>query len=782
MNKSIARPLDIARRMCIGMTLLLTLARPVAAQGDPPLDGVAVVGSCQIGVGTGTIKGQVTASGGGPLAFADAVLYRPDGRRLIESYSDASGHYELSGLPAGDYLLQVMPPSLSSEQVEWYNDRSRATQATPIFVANGGTFVADVQLNAGSTISGHLSTADGQPVPNGWVTVYDSNGDPVASSFTNASGAYQTSPGLGTGTYRVGFAANNQPWLPEFYQDRPDLDAATAVAVTAPLPITNFDATLARAGQVVGRVTVGGIGVRANVQVSGTEIADYLTTDANGDYTTTEPLTSGVYTVQFLQYEPAQNLSPSTQTVVVTAGLTETVDGALTTGAQIIGHVREANGSPLQGVTVYAFKDDFTGFGSTLSDATGAYSVTGLTSGAYILSYNRADYITEFFDNQSDSTHAAHVAVSAPNITSGIDVTLDPGGIISGTVTAADTGLPLTEVDVTVVDEHGLYATSTSVDTQGRFQARDLRTGTYRVSFTPYRQGKACGYQDAWYSGKTTVESADPVAVTAPNTTANINIALSRGSSILGQVVSATTAEPIEGASALVIDANGDVVAEGSTNFLGYYVTTPPLPGGAYRVRFTDGTQGGIDEYFNNQLSLEAAAELTLTAPNDLSGISAALSDGGTLSGRVTAADTGAPLADISVTAYDTAGHLVSAAWTEADGRYTIQDGLATGSYRLAFEPLAFTELVASLADGSTRTPAHAESHFALSPTLDLTTLNQLTLDAAQVAASESYLPQFYSHKYTLSAADAVTVTAPNETGNVDVVLERGVFLPLIRR
>jgi hypothetical protein len=56
----------------------------------------------------------------------------------------------------------------------------------------------------------------------------------------------------------------------------------------------------------------------------------------------------------------------------------------------------------------------------------------------------------------------------------------------------------------------------------------------------------------------------------------------------------------------------------------------------------------------------------------------------------------------------------------------------------------------------------------------------------AQTAAglrfnAAGYLPQFFNNKRTLSEADPVLVTAPGDTDEINVVLLRGVFLPLIQ-
>jgi hypothetical protein len=63
------------------------------------------------------------------------------------------------------------------------------------------------------------------------------------------------------------------------------------------------------------------------------------------------------------------------------------------------------------------------------------------------------------------------------------------------------------------------------------------------------------------------------------------------------------------------------------------------------------------------------------------SGINFALTAGGRISGTVTSAATGAPLANVIVNFYDTSGAQATNTITDCSGRFTSDDGLPSGSY-----------------------------------------------------------------------------------------------------
>jgi hypothetical protein len=748
----------LARPLLALLALAAMASGPVSALATAPQEpaeaGASTVGTCQLTGGTGSLNGQLTLPGGALLPSANVRLYTADGRHVQDTTSDGAGVYSFNGLNAGSYLLYARPgpsePVGALYAPEWYDNQADPAGATPILVYDGVTTTANIQLAPGTQVSGQVLASDGGPLPGVLVTIHDGRGQTAAAGRSDAFGHYLTSPALNSGDYSVRFSS----------PDRPYLDFVTAIAASPPNHFNNLNAWLWRAAQITGRVThaVTGMPLEAAIWIHGEGGQDYKITDGNGYYTTTAGLPSGTYTVSFNRVVDSQNLHGSSQVVTVTAPNTLSgVNGTLSPGAQVTGRVTTPGGMPLSGAQVTAYPEARGLATTAATDASGIYTVTGLATGAYRLQFRQTGYVTEYYNDQLDDFQADPVLVTAPHVTGGLDAALAAGGSISGTVTAADTGLPLGDVMVHVYASSGDRLPSRIVR-NGQYLIADLAAGQYRLHFEPGSSGPDCGYRPEWYNDQASLEAAIPITVNAGAVTPNINVALARGSAILGQLVQAENGVPLTNVSINVYDVSGEIAASGYTNFLGHYLTSPALASGAYFVHFSDYNQGNIDEYYNDQLTRGKADVVTVSAPNDVTGISAALAEGGTIHGRVVAADTAAGLTDIQIIVYNGEGEPVGYAATTSDGRYSVTDGLAVGSYRVSF--------AAPAGPGPALVAQNAN---ALSSGSEIATL----------PGSAAYLPQFYNNKRTLAEADWVAVTGPLETRDINAVLQRGVFLPL---
>jgi hypothetical protein len=775
--------------------MVMSATGPATAQEGIQAVEVAATGSCETS-GTGGISGQVTVPGGTPHQGGLLTLYAADGRAITSVYSNGSGVYQFSGLKTGSYILKAVPSGASvAYALEWFNNQTSPLAANPIGVFSGVTTTVNIQFPFGAYISGQVTASDGGPLQSVFVSVYDSRGDRVASDYTDASGFYGAAPGLHPGQYRVSFGEpSGRPYLPEYYNDQPDLASATPITITIPTGTIIVNATLARGAQITGRVThaVTGLPVPAYMFVYGEGGSDFELPDANGYYTTTTGLRTGEYTVSFSQASEAQNLYGSSQVVSVTAPNTLTgVNGTLSPAGRITGRVTDAGGAPLSSADVYVSNDDGSYQDYFYTNVSGVYTATALPSGSYSLHFRKNGYLSEYYNDKSDRELGDLVTVVAPNTVTGIDAALAAGGTITGVVTAADTGLPLRDADVYVYDATGRNVVNTTLTSNGQYTVASLPSGQYRLRFVPRSNGRACGYQAEWFSDKATLETADPISVTAGAVTPNINAALARGSALMGQVVDAVTAAPLKDIEVTVYNSAGQRVARGRTTFLGYYITAPALPSGAYRLLFEDDDLGYVDEYYNDKPSLSTADSVTVNAPNDVTGVSAALAKGGLIAGRVTASDTGTGLPYVDVIVYDAGGQEVGYSFTDSDGRYTVLDGIPTGDYRVGFVYYSGGDLLSALATPLAPEPdaqpqgaddASGEGVLTLDPALESARVRPQSVGIAQIGFGTSYLSQFYNNKRTLAEADPVSVTAPNTTSEINAVLLRGIFLPLITR
>jgi hypothetical protein len=112
-------------------------------------------------------------------------------------------------------------------------------------------------------------------------------------------------------------------------------------------------------------------------------------------------------------------------------------------------------------------------------------------------------------------------------------------GVISGLVTAADTGLPLPRASVTLLPSgagiQGSPENSVTTDGTGRFTFFRLPAGTYRLRAAP---GSFRGqYLMSAYRGQRPTEAGEPLALAEGQRIEHANIALPRAGAIAGRVV-----------------------------------------------------------------------------------------------------------------------------------------------------------------------------------------------------------------------------------------------------
>ena len=133
---------------------------------------------------TVTLSGRVTDTAGQPVSGATVNLEDPS---WVGQETDANGNYRLSVSP-GTYRLRVRPQHgpLIAQKIEGL---TLSTDTTRNFV-----------LETGVTLSGQV-TANGQPVPWGWLSVANDAYQEVSFGSPNASGHY--SLGVPPGTYQI---------------------------------------------------------------------------------------------------------------------------------------------------------------------------------------------------------------------------------------------------------------------------------------------------------------------------------------------------------------------------------------------------------------------------------------------------------------------------------------------------------------------------------------------------------------------------------------------------
>jgi hypothetical protein len=320
------------------------------------------------------------------------------------------------------------------------------------------------------------------------------------------------------------------------------------------------------------------------------------------------------------------------------------------------------------------------------ADANGNYT-QNVPDGTYgLLTQNSQGYINKIWNNVTcsatcDVDSVTPVVVAGGAIT-GINFALTPGGgRIAGTITSSATGNPIAGVLVIVLDGNGQLPIATATtDSLGHYLSDGgSETGNVFVITATGFAATIDGWQDESYNNhKCTIEAcdiADPVAVTFGGTTSGIDFALDPGGRISGTVRDVNNS-PLVNVNVQVHDSNGDFVDEVNTDTSGNFITSG-LASGIYYVS-TDNAVGLVDYAWNNLLCAggfcqqELGTPIAVTVPSTTSGIDFILTPGHTISGTVTAAAGGAPIADVFVNLSNSVGTFVGGAFTDASGAFTM--------------------------------------------------------------------------------------------------------------
>ena len=369
----------------------------------------------------------------------------------------------------------------------------------------------------------------------------------------------------------------------------------------------------------------------------------------------------------------------------------------------ITGTVTNASAVALANISVnaYASVDDYNNgnqIASTQTSGDGSYDLGSLPTGSYLVEFRddtNGNYLTQLYNNEPTIDTANPVAVTAGATTSGINATLAPAGHITGTVTNAS-AVALANISVNAyasVDDynngHSIASTGTAAD--GSYDLGDLPTGSYVVEFRDDTNGN---YLTQLYNNEPTIDTANPVAVTAGATTSGINATLAPAGHITGTVTNASAvalANIMVVAYASVDDYNnGHSIASTGTAADGSY-DLGDLPTGSYLVQFGASMfsdSNYVVQFYNNEPTIDTANPVAVTAGATTSGINATLAPAGHITGTVTNASA-VGLAHVSVVAYASVddynnGNPIAENFTNADGSYDLGD-LPTGSYLVQF-------------------------------------------------------------------------------------------------
>jgi hypothetical protein len=270
----------------------------------------------------------------------------------------------------------------------------------------------------------------------------------------------------------------------------------------------------------------------------------------------------------------------------------------------------------------------------------------------------------------------------------------------------------------------------------GTYTVAGLAPGTYRVQFsTANCGGSTANYITQYYNGTTNFSAAAQVSVGDGHDTPGINATMQAAGTIEGQVSGPATGTGdnvcVQATNASPTGASTNGFATTHTN--GTYSITGLAPGN-YIVRFSTNncfgaTHNYVSQFYDGAADSSSADEVTVTAGAASGGVDAAMEAAGSIHGHVSPPGGSGNAANVCVWAESDDSSIVEIATTGSDGAYTV-NGLKTGSYTVQF---------------------YTNGCFA--------------------SSSANYLTQYYNGAFDPADADAVAVTAPDQTNSIDATM-----------
>ncbi|WP_169907692.1 carboxypeptidase regulatory-like domain-containing protein [Priestia abyssalis] len=653
--------------------------------------------------------GQITGTVNPVVTGTVARLLDNNGRFIDSAVTNPDGAFQFSNLAPGSYTVSATAPGFGT------------TNAGVTVVANQSSSVSlDLVPNPG-TVSGVITSSNGQPLANALVHITDSTGTVIGFAFTDVQGQY-TITNIPAGSYTLKASAEN--FIPSF----------VGVVLNPGQDLTGVNLSLeASPGSINGQITssqtgapIGGATVVVRDAVTQTILAA-ATTTIFGNYTINN-LPLGPVTVT----ASGAGFGSTTIGALITSNQTTTADIALSPNrGAISGTVLDTDGNPVTGnnIQVQIFNENKVLVTSVLANSDGTYTISGLPPGNY--------FVTVTAPGFSASTVSAQV--TSDTTTNVVNVVTPDPVTLTVTVQNSATEAPIAGANVSVRQQNGIIVGTGVTDSNGQFVFTNLPAGSLAITadasnfgtdsmsvfadrgavlnttlslspnpgnlngfvsnivngdpipnavvqlfdFTNTLVQAAVSDQFGQYSfsgispGTYTVvaNAADfgqqsAGAIISSNQTSTLSFALTPNPGIIqGFVTNSLTGTPIQGATVLVreLSGTGPIVYTTITDESGFYQTTTLAP--------------LVYVLVASEPNFSSASVSAQVISNTVQQVDFQLtSNPGGVQGTVADASTGVPLVNTLVRVLDSQGVIVGSIQTDMEGGYVIT-GLAPGNY-----------------------------------------------------------------------------------------------------
>ncbi|WP_426748194.1 carboxypeptidase-like regulatory domain-containing protein [Myxococcus faecalis] len=430
------------------------------------LEGLAASAPVRIVLRPGAVlSGQVVARSGEPAPFA-RVQARQGGVGGLPgtrhgAFTDASGRFELRGLPRARFRVDAQS--------------ERASSSSQDVDLGSGAAEVTLRLEEEGTIAGIVAASEGVPIASAQVVAVPQDRAALGGLAESHSGRYASEVSDGNGRFRLmGLAPGRYRLRASVHHSVQSSSFWLSTGVVAEVGDEDVRIVLESPGTLRGRVASSDGAVPESFSVALTLAQPTAFQGTNGLFVL-EDVPPGRYTLTFL----ARGSAPHTvEGVEVGAGEDKDLGRVvLEQGRQLSGVVRDAEGRPVAGAQVLA-GPQLLGDGSqagpaplrSISDANGSFSLVG----------GGEESLTVMAEH-STRGRSAPLVVAAGTASDALELTLRPLAGLEGTV--MNEGRPVGNVAV-VAAPHGSSTGRFMVMTQadGRYRFDRLAQGSYVVT------------------------------------------------------------------------------------------------------------------------------------------------------------------------------------------------------------------------------------------------------------------------------------------------------------
>jgi hypothetical protein len=556
-----------------------------------------------------TIKGNITdASRGTALPSMVAAAYTPAGTLQGTATSDSRGQYVLT-VPSGRY--KVLAYDLTRTYATEFGENADSFDTSPVVNATLDVTSVNFAMEKAGVISGTVRSGN-VPLSSMTVAAYNlASGTRRDFTQTAPDGTY--SLGLPPGQYKVAAYDDTGTYSVSFFQNQPTFQTATTISLVSGQQADGIDFQVPLAAHLSGSVVDGD----TNQTLPGALVVAYTTdgitavatttTNASGNYSLSVP--PGTY--KLVGADPTQifatgyladsNSFASDAAISVASGSSV---GALRIplhrAGVVSGHVSDASGKPLPGISVAAYNDDGSQRTVTQTDANGAYTLL-LPPGEFRVAAFDTNVIfaTQFYPQRFLFLNAATVSVATAQTTAAIDFVLVRGARFSGTVTDQQTGAPIAGISVGAFDAAGNNMSVGITDNSGNYTLV-VPPGNYKLA----AYDNLLRYITSYGGGAPNYDMAQ-VFEAGGDTTRRVDFTLARGVHITGTVIdSAAAFVTVSNVQIGALDLAGDRVATATVHDGVFDLVLAP---GTYKLLAVDPQGRFYAMFYDNAFTLSAA-------------------------------------------------------------------------------------------------------------------------------------------------------------------------------